>query len=254
MGTANSLVGQNAQFIKMPDPFRLAEYKAIGAKNIPNSFIDAYGKVTYHEALKGVEKQGNIDSIMKSIKDIYRVSDGVFTGESVNDNGDIKRFTFDITKGSIKNLAGFVSASIDGNGRNGRARIRFSRLSSIPASRLLACLNLLADGYVVDNWNLLQVNHKDNSAGVVYYNSFWKENLDHANLELFVDPSLNVQHGKTWEKLYNELDIISSFSCYNSKFKDFVDELAKEGKLTKENVMSWKKKKVDQNTGIVSFE
>lgn len=254
MGTVNSLVGQNAQFIKMPDPFRLAEYQAIGAKKIPDSLIDAYGKVTYHEALKAVESQGNIDSIIKSIQNIYRISDGVFTGKSVNSDGDEKVFNFDITKGKIKNLAGFVSASIDGNGKNGRARIRFSNLSSVPASRFLACLNLLVDGYVVDNWNLLQVNHKDNSAGVVYYNSFWKENLAHANLELFVDTKSNTQHGIIWEKLYNELNITSSFSCYNKDFIKFINQLIKNKQFTEENVMSWKNKRTNPNTGVVYFE
>lgn len=249
----NSLIGQNAQFIKMPDPFRLAEYQAIGAVKIPDEYITPLGAI-YHPNFKTkVGDKDTIDYIMKSINSITKTKTG-FTGFCIGENGFLYQFEVDIENKKLKNIAGRKTIRFKARGLEQRARFRWAFMGKyLNASTLIACLELLANGYMVDDWNILQVNHRDNSAGVEYHNKCLPENLNPDNLELFVEPRLNRRHGQIWEDL-NELNILSSFSLYNKDFKKFINGLDESEQLTKENVMSWRKKRIDISTGIVYFD
>lgn len=229
---------------------RQAELVAIGAIQLPDDCIDAMGKVTYHPMLKGV-KNGSIDSLMKSIVDIYKVPEG-FKGTCANKRGVHRDFSIDVPKENIKGFGGYASAKVDHNGPYGRMRLTINN-KSIAFSRLLACLNLLVSGYRVDDWNILQVNHKDNSAGIEYFNHCWVENIDLENLELFIKQDVNGEHYRTWQKLYTKIGILSSFSAYNNRFIAYINRLEQLERLKPEYVSKWKYTQNPFN-GVVHFE
>lgn len=233
---------------------RQAELNVINAIKLPLGCVDALGKVTYHPMIKG-ESYGGLDSIMKSIIEIYKTPEG-FKGTSIykdKDGDEAPRiFSINIVDGKLNNFGNSRTAKVNYGLKNGRLRINFNYYQiSIPFSRLLACINLLMSGYVVDNWNILQVNHKDNSAGSYYSENGWKENIDPDNLELYVENKVNDEHYRIWKMLCKK-SIISSFSAYNTRFIAYVNRLKKLGKLTPQTIELWKHTK-DQ-FGVVHFE
>lgn len=243
--------------------FRADEQLRVKAKALPANSITPTG-VTYPNNIKEVENgRYSMDHIMKSIVSIDRTACG-YSGYTIDrrDNS-VKKFDVYLhqtnsgnKEATIKGLLGHKSCTIKPRGNEHRNRFKLSSLNRYNnISTLIACIELLLRGFYLVDWNTVCANHKDNTAGVKIAVSNIVEFIHPINLELYLKrkPSLNNFHGIIWKEIY-DIGIHSSYSLYNMEFLLFVYALIQADKLNENNLMSWRNKRVDKDTGMVYFD
>lgn len=225
------------------------EARAIGAIKLSDDCFTSEGTL-YKDSFKGViSDKVSIDYIMKSIDTISKVPDG-FKGTHSGYFGKGKPFYIDIKNRKVYILNKERGLTMSPNDRGDRLRININN-NSINCARLIACANMLFEGYVVDNWNKTKVNHMDNSAGEYYKACGRSENITPDNLELYTESIFNNSHRDMWNLLKSK-GILSKFSCYDMNFKEFIFSLGLIGQLDKKTIMTYSGTKVKPNL-VVEF-
>lgn len=223
------------KFQMSKDAIRQTMLNNIGAVQLPENCIRDNG-VIYPESLRNIlPYNGSINKVMHNICMVKKVN-GTYRGVCIYKGLEVKFLIDPIVDRKAYGFFTPTSRCIKYSKAHGRHAIYMSSNNRVIISSLIACFDLLLSGYYLNDWSLVGVNHKDNSAG---RNTSLEENIASSNLELYLLTlgELNFEHGVLSNRLA-KMGINASFSVYGG-FKKYCSHLKDNNALTVENILKY---------------